>query len=121
MKVFLHSCGQNWAIVPDLLDVGVDVFQFDQPTLYDMPKLAATLRERRAALCSPVDIQKILPTGDRAVIEAGAREMYDIFEGGLICKNYLDLPGIGVRPEWDQWAYEAICQRAGLEPLGATS
>ena len=113
MKVFLHSCGQNWAIVPDLLDVGVDVFQFDQPTLYDMPKLAATLRERRAALCSPVDIQKILPTGDRAVIEAGAREMYDIFEGGLICKNYLDLPGIGVRPEWDQWAYEAICDAPG--------
>ena len=94
----------------------VDVFQFDQPTLYDMPKLAATLRERRAALCSPVDIQKILPTGNRALIEAGAREMYDIFEGGLICKNYLDLPGIGVRPEWDQWAYEAICERAGLNP-----
>jgi len=42
--------------------------------------------------------------------------MVDIFEGGLICKNYLDLPGIGVRPEWDQWAYEAICRRAGLEP-----
>ena len=66
MKVFLHSCGQNWAIVPDLLDAGVDVFQFDQPTLYDMPKLAALLRERNAALWSPVDIQKILPTGDRA-------------------------------------------------------
>ncbi len=116
MKVFMHSCGQNWAIVPDLLDAGVDVFQFDQPTLYDMPKLAALLRERRAALWSPVDIQKILPTGDRTLIEAGAREMVDIFEGGLICKNYLDLPGIGVRPEWDQWAYEAICRRAGLEP-----
>jgi uroporphyrinogen decarboxylase len=116
MKVLMHSCGQNWAIVPDLLDAGVDVFQFDQPALYDMPVLAALLRERRAALWSPVDIQKILPTGDRARIEAGAREMVDIFEGGLICKNYLDLPGIGVRPEWDQWAYEAICRRAGLEP-----
>jgi hypothetical protein len=61
-----------------------------------------------------VDIQKILPTGDRALIEAGAREMVDIFAGGLICKNYLDLAGIGVRPEWDQWAYEAICRRVGL-------
>ena len=73
MKVLMHSCGQNWAIVPDLLDAGVDVFQFDQPALYDMPKLAALLRERKAALWSPVDIQKILPTGDRAIIEAGAR------------------------------------------------
>jgi hypothetical protein len=79
-----------------------------------MPKLAALLRERKAALWSPVDIQKILPTGDRAVIEAGARHMYDLFEGGLICKNYGDLAGIGVAEEWDGWAYQAICARAGL-------
>jgi len=112
MKVLMHSCGQNWSIVPDLLDAGVDVFQFDQPAVYDMPKLAALLKERKAALWSPVDIQKILPTGDRAFIEAGAREMYDIFEGGLICKNYGDLAGIGVEEEWDDWAYNAILERA---------
>ena len=114
MKVLMHSCGQNWSIVPDLLDAGVDVFQFDQPAVYDMPKLAALLKERKAALWSPVDIQKILPTGDRAFIEAGAREMVDIFEGGLICKNYGDLTGIGVEEEWDDWAYNAILERAGV-------
>ena len=114
MKVLMHSCGQNWSIVPDLLDAGVDVFQFDQPAVYDMPKLAALLKARKAALWSPVDIQKILPTGDRAFIEAGAREMVDIFEGGLICKNYGDLAGIGVAEEWDDWAYEAILERAGV-------
>lgn len=114
MKVLMHSCGQNWSIVPDLLDAGVDVFQFDQPAVYDMPKLAALLKERKAALWSPVDIQKILPTGDRASIEAGAHEMVDIFEGGLICKNYGDLPGIGVEEEWDNWAYNAILERVGL-------
>lgn len=114
MKVFMHSCGQNWEIVPDLLDAGVNVFQFDQPTAYNMPKLAALFAERKAALWSPVDIQKILPTGDRAVIEEGARHMVDVFAGGLICKNYGDLPGIGVREEWDQWAYEAICRHVGL-------
>jgi uroporphyrinogen decarboxylase len=115
MKVLMHSCGQNGSIVPDLLDVGVDVFQFDQPALYDMPRLAQLLRERKAALWSPVDIQQILPTGDRAKIEAGANEMYEVFEGGLICKNYPDLPGIGVEPEWDMWAYNAICARAGVQ------
>ena len=66
------------------------------PTLYDMPALAESAAERRAALWSPVDIQKIMPTGDRALIEASARQMVDLFEGGLICKNYGDLPGIGV-------------------------
>jgi len=40
--------------------------------------------------------------------------MVDTFAGGLICKNYGDLAGIGVREEWDQWAYEAICRHVGL-------
>ena len=66
--------------------------------------LAALLKERKAALWSPVDIQKVMPTGDRALIEAAAHHMIDLFEGGLICKNYGDLPGIGVKPEWDRWA-----------------
>lgn len=119
MKVFMHSCGQNWAIVPDLLDAGVDVFQFDQPALYDMRRLSALLKGRNAALWSPVDIQKVLPTGDRALIEAFAREMIDTFEGHLICKNYPDLHGIGVEEEWDDWAYQAICERAGLNVTAA--
>jgi hypothetical protein len=29
-------------------------------------------------------------------------------------KNYGDLNGIGVQPEWDQWAYEALVKAAGL-------
>ena len=84
MKVIMHSCGQNRVILPDLLDAGVDVFQFDQPSLYNMPDLAALLREHKAALFSPVDIQKILPTGDRAIITAGARGLVDTFWGGLM-------------------------------------
>ena len=114
MKVFMHSCGQNWAIVPDLLDAGVDVFQFDQPALYDLPKLAALFKERKAALWSPVDIQKILPTGDKTLIADFARYMTELFKGHLICKNYPDLHGIGVQEEWDDWAYEAFCEQAGV-------
>jgi len=110
LKVFMHSCGKNWAILPDLLEIGVDVFQFDQPTVYNMPELANLLKEHKAALFSPIDIQKILPTGDRTRIEDGAKQMYDTFKGGLIFKNYLDLQGIGVREEWDDWGYDAICR-----------
>jgi hypothetical protein len=114
MKVLMHSCGRNWEILPDLLTAGVDCFQFDQPAIYDMPALAELLKKHKAALWSPVDIQKILPTGDKAVIEAGAREMCRIFRGCLIAKNYTDLPGIGVKPEWDGWAYEAILKEQSI-------
>ena len=112
MKVLLHSCGKNREILDDLADCGVDVFQFDQPALYDMEELASFMRRRTVALWSPVDIQKVLPTGDRSYIEAETRRMVRIFEGHLICKNYPDLPGIGVDPLWDGWAYDEICALA---------
>lgn len=114
MQVLMHSCGSNWQILDDLLDCGVDAFQFDQPAVYDMPALAAKLRARGATLWSPTDIQKVLPTGDRALIEAETRRMCEIFDGFLIGKNYGDLAGIGVREEWDDWAYGSFLEFAGL-------
>jgi hypothetical protein len=59
-------------------------------------------------LWAPVDIQKVLPTGDKALIEHEVGLMLDLFGGSLIFKNYPDLPGIGVKQEWDQWAYERM-------------
>ncbi len=113
MAVWLHSCGQNWLLIDDLCDCGVDVFQFDQPLVYDLDALAAKLKARGAALWSPVDIQQVLPTGDRELIERESRRMVEAFRGHLIAKNYPDLPGIGVAAEWDQWAYEAMVAANG--------
>lgn len=114
MKVFMHSCGYNWALVDDLIEAGIDCFQFDQPTAYDMPALAAKLRKHKVGLWSPVDIQKVMPTGGRAIIEREARRMVETFRGGLIMKDYSDLKGIGVKEEWNQWAYDAILAAAGV-------
>lgn len=114
MKVLQHSCGYNWELVDDLVAAGVDCFQFDQPHAYDMPALAEKLKKHKVALYSPVDIQQIMPTGDRALIESEARRMVELFGGFFIAKNYGDLAGIGVKPEWDQWAYEAILAAAGV-------
>ena len=108
MKVIQHSCGYNWALVDDLCAAGIDCLQFDQPAIYDQPALAAKLRQHGVGLYSPCDIQKVLPTGDRALIERETRRLAETFRGGFIAKNYPDLNGIGVKPEWDQWAYEAF-------------
>ncbi len=99
-------------MIDDLIECGFDCFQFDQPRAYDIPALARKLRERKVALWSPVDIQQVLPTGDRTRIEREAETMVETFRGGLIAKNYPDLHGIGVKPEWDQWAYEAFLRQA---------
>jgi hypothetical protein len=106
MKVIQHSCGFNWALVDDLCAAGIDCLQFDQPYAYDLPALAAKLRGHGVGLYAPCDIQKVLPTGDRALIERETRRLVETFRGGFIAKNYNDLKGIGVEPEWDRWAYD---------------
>lgn len=118
MKVIQHSCGYNWELVDGLCEAGIDCLQFDQPALYDMPALAEKLRKHRVGLFSPCDIQKILPAGDRQLIEAETKRMVETFRGGFIAKNYPDLHGIGVQPEWDQWAYDTFLQVGASEIAG---
>ena len=111
LHVLMHSCGYNWHILDDLAEVGVNAFQFDQPELYGLERLAQKLQHLKVCLHSPVDIQKIMPTGDQTLIVDSARAMVRLFgaqHGGLIAKNYPDLPGIGVKEQWDQWAYDAF-------------
>jgi uroporphyrinogen decarboxylase len=116
MKVIQHSCGYNWELVDDLCQAGIDCLQFDQPALYDMTALAAALRRHRVGLFSPCDIQQVLPTGDRRRIERETVRLVETFRGGLIAKNYGDLHGIGVDPEWDRWAYETFVRAGGGRP-----
>jgi hypothetical protein len=108
IKIIQHSCGYNWALVDDLCEAGINGLQFDQPAVYDQPALAKKLKGHGVGLWSPCDIQKVLPTGDRALIERETRRLVETFRGGFIAKNYPDLKGIGVASEWDQWAYEAF-------------
>jgi len=119
LHVLMHSCGYGWEILDDLAEAGVNCMQFDQPALYGLERLAEKLQGRKLCLFSPVDIQRVLPTGDRERIISQARRMAELFSGkhgGFIATNYGDLKGIGVRPEWDQWAYEAFLKCARIEP-----
>ncbi len=111
MDVLMHSCGNIWEIIDHLADAGVNALQFDQPALYGIERLAGKLSSLKVCLYSPVDIQRVMPTGDKDLIVAEANKMKKLFGGskrGLIAKNYPDLHGIGVNEEWDQWAYEAF-------------
>jgi hypothetical protein len=116
LHVLMHSCGNLRDILDDLAEVGVNCLQFDQPALYGLEPLAARLQGLKLCLFSPVDIQQVLPGGDRARIVSEARRMAELFggaRGGFIARNYPDLKGIGVRPEWDRWAYEEFIACTG--------
>ena len=116
IKCFMHSCGYIYNFIPDLIDAGVDAFQFDQPDAYPSEALAEKFGSR-VVFHSPVDIQKVLPTGNRELIEKRAYEMLDIFKkcgGSWIAKDYPSYGDIGVDPKWARWAEKIIVANAKI-------
>ncbi len=115
MFVFMHSCGYIYEILEDLIEVGIDVFQFDQPTLMGIDRISK-LFNGRVSLFSSVDIQKHLPTGDKELIEQKARELIEKFfvgGGGFIARDYGDYPTIQVKDEWAQWMRDEFYRAGG--------
>jgi len=110
LTVWMHSCGCISDIVPPLVDIGMDVLQFDQPDLNGIDFLAG-FADRVTFWC-PVDIQRTLQTGDEDTIKAKAREMVEKLgrHGGFIGKDYSDNHSIGADPLWQHWAYEAFLE-----------
>ena len=116
MAVFMHSCGNDTLLLDDLVDAGIDVFQFDQPDVYPAELLA---KKYAGKVCfhSPVDIQKVLPTGDREFIESRTLEMCRLFReagGGWIAKDYPTYGDIGVKTEWAGWAESVIRENSAI-------
>ncbi|MCL5999119.1 MAG: hypothetical protein M1546_24110 [Chloroflexi bacterium] len=121
LKFFMHSCGQMGAIVPDLIEAGVDVLQFDQPRVHGLDKLERWRDQGRVTLWCPVDIQATLQTRNVAVIQREAREMIERLwrgEGGFIAGFYTDEPSIGLEPQWQQAACEVFLQAGRRDRLG---
>lgn len=110
MKFFVHSCGKVYDVIPDFIEAGVDAFQFDQPELAGSSVLASEFGSKASFYC-PVDIQKIMATGDKSVIEDGALNMVNQFKkhgGSLIAMDYGNWQDLNVTPEWQQWARDII-------------
>ena len=110
LTVWMHSCGCIRDIIPSLHEIGLDLLQLDQPELSGLEFLAQF--ERLTYWC-PVDIQKILPTGNEGLIKSRAREMIRLLGGrggGFIGGCYGDNVSLGVDPLWQHWAYEVFVE-----------
>lgn len=113
IKVFMHSCGQIEAIVPGLMDAGIDLLQFDQPDLHGIDTLAAHQARGKITFWCPVDIQRTLQTGNEATIRDKAEEMLDKLWkgcGGFIAGYYADNASIGLDPAVQDYACDAFAK-----------
>ncbi|HHW24260.1 MAG TPA: uroporphyrinogen decarboxylase family protein [Bacillota bacterium] len=120
IAIFLHSCGYIYNFIPMFIEAGVDVFQFDQPDAYPSERLSEEFGDK-AVFHSPVDIQKVLPTGDLELIGRRAAEMCEIFDKNKawIAKDYPTYHDIGVDPAWAKHAENVIVERTKLSPDGS--
>jgi uroporphyrinogen decarboxylase len=74
--VSLHCCGNVEAIVPDLIECGVDVFDPFQPEAMDIWKLRSQYRDR-IAFWGGLSVQQTLPFGSVDQVRKETRDLLD--------------------------------------------
>ena len=110
MHVILHSCGKNNEFMQPFVDAGIDVLQFDQTEIYPLEWLADHFADK-VTFYVPVDIQKIMTTGDKRLIQESAKKMVQLFRSkgaSIIAKEYPSWSDINIHEEWAAWAREAF-------------
>jgi hypothetical protein len=99
--VILHSCGRINALVPTLIDLGVDVLNMQQSRSYGLVEFGEQFRGKVCFLAT-VDIQATLPRGIEEEIREEARLLvrhWGTPSGGLIVFDYGEWEAAGVRPD----------------------
>jgi uroporphyrinogen decarboxylase len=90
MDVRFHTDGKINDIIPDFIELGIDILNIHQPRLLDID-LVSKIAQGRICFEAAVDIQATMPSGSKALIEAEVRELCDKWgtpQGGLIGVEY---------------------------------
>jgi len=86
LPVMLHSCGNIEQILPDLIEIGLDVYQTVQPEVYDLKKLKLAYGKD---LCfyGGISTQGTLAFSTPSEVRSVVKETVDTLndDGGYIC------------------------------------
>jgi hypothetical protein len=111
MHYLFHCCGYIMDIIPDMIEIGMDVLQLDQPRLMGVERLAS---EFGGKICfwNTVDIQWSPVSGvSLEEVRAEAKQMveqFGRFRGGFIARQYPQPRDIGMTPEKHRAIYDAF-------------
>ncbi len=118
ITVELHSCGAINALVPLLVETGVDVLQFDSPHMTGIDFQAGWAD--KITFKNVVDIQKIYPFATPAQVEEEVKVMIaklGIRDGGLIGRDYFESHKVLRVPKLNIRAQELAYRKWGQYPL----
>lgn len=86
LQVYFHSCGYIMDIIPDLIEIGVDMLNLSQPNLYDMAEVGRRFGGQVCFVC-PVSYQTTSISGTRSDIFAAVADLIEHlgnYHGGVI-------------------------------------
>jgi hypothetical protein len=113
MHYIFHNCGQILNMLPEMIEIGVDVVQLDQPRLMGHRHLSDTFGGR-ICFWNTVDIQwSTSEAATEAGIHAEVKEMmqaFDRFNGGIIARHYPQPGDIALSPEFHAASYQAFLE-----------
>lgn len=118
LDVWFHSCGAIGEIIPEWIDIGLDVIAHLQTAALDLPAIARRHRGR-ITFFGGLDVQFNLVNGNRESIRREVRTLMDDFhahEGRFIAapSNSI-MPETPVQNVW--WLFEAIREFGGTTDL----
>jgi uroporphyrinogen decarboxylase len=92
--VFIHSCGKVQELFPELIELGLDVFNPFQPDVMDVYDMKRQFGQQ-LSFYGGMSVQNLLPHGTPQQIRVEARRLMDEIgrEGGYIIAPSHDMPG----------------------------
>jgi uroporphyrinogen decarboxylase len=99
MDFIFHSCGNVLALLPELVDIGVDVMEFDSPHMTGVESFNHFAKERKMAFWLSSNIQSTFVKGTPEEVEEEIRYYIKEVgnnEGGLAIYEYIDYDAIRV-------------------------
>jgi uroporphyrinogen decarboxylase len=97
MHFILHSCGNIYYLIPELINAGVDCLQLDQPRQTGLNRLKEFCG--KVAYMPVADISKVIPYSTVPEIEAEVLKMIKVLgphNGGLIGTIYSDTKALEI-------------------------
>ena len=91
MDFILHSCGQILELIPSLIDIGVDVLEFDSPNMTGVENFKHFAEERKMAFWCCSNIQTTYVNGTSQEVEEEVKYYIKELgnnEGGLAIYEY---------------------------------
>jgi uroporphyrinogen decarboxylase len=115
LDLYFHCCGYIYDIVPDFIDIGVDILNLGQPNINGIRRLGESFSGRICFAC-PVSYQTTGISGTREDIRREVRLLVECLGnkgGGLIGHIPTDLLGLGGTRERIDCMLEAFAEFGG--------